>query len=219
MERINPHIQNIVAEKVLEEQQKKGVREMTGRLSASKLGWPKQWMLLNYFKVPAEQPDEYTLRKFQRGSDVEARIVEWVNPKRKQEAVVYRGVVGVADMVLDCPVEVKSVTNMAFKHIQKDGPKRGHSLQGELYAKALGFDHYWLTYVASDDYRILTFEMDVTDETDKVIDQYEAQVALDLVPTFEPEEKWQELPKYNNYPEWMKLSEEEIAEKLKAFKK
>lgn len=214
--KINPTIQNIIAEKVLEESKDK---EPSGRLSASRLGWPLQWQMLHYFKVPQKPIDEYTLRKFQRGKDVEERIMKWIapSPDKMQVEVAYRDVVGFADVVLDYPIEVKSVTNMAFKHRQKEGPAYGHRLQGELYAKALGHDTFGIAYVASDDYRVLCFEETITDEVDKVIDAYEAQVRKGTVPVFEAKEKWNAMPDYNPYVEWMDLTEEQIADKLKAL--
>lgn len=211
--KVNPIIEETIRAKVLAERED---REPSGRLSAGKLGWPLQWQLLHHFKIPTPPIDEYTLRKFQRGKDVEDRVVEWVQPNEAQKFVEYRGVVGYVDMIIDGkPYEVKSVTNMAFKYIQKEGSKRGHKLQAELYAKALGVDTYYVCYVASDDYRVLCFEEQVSDEVDKVIDRYEEQVKLGVVPVFEAEEKWQGDKKYATYPEWLKLSEEEIAEKFK----
>ena len=211
--KVNATIEETIRNKVLAENEE---REPSGRLAAGKLGWPLQWQMLWHFKVPTAPLDEYTLRKFQRGKDVEDRIVAWMEPEKTQVPVTYREVVGFADMVLDYPIEVKSVTNMAFKHIQREGPKYGHRLQGELYAKGLGFDKFGVAYVASDDYRVLCFEEEVTDETDKVIDAYEAQVKLGTVPVFEEKEPWHAIKKYSIYPDWMKLSEEEIAEKLAA---
>lgn len=213
MMKINPRIQEIITEKVLETAENK---EPSGRLSASRLGWPLQWQMLHHFKVPQKPIDEYTLRKFQRGKDVEERIMRWLtpDPKQMQVPVSYRGVVGFADVVLEYPIEIKSTTNMAFKYKQKEGTSRGHRLQGELYAKGLGFDTFAVAYVASDDYRVLCFEETVGPLTDEVIDRYDAQVKLGFVPEFIPEEKWQSSPEYNPYPEWIELSEQEIASKL-----
>lgn len=210
---VNPLIQELIAKKVLEANVEK---EPSGRLSASRLGWPLQWQMLHTFKVPQPPLDEYTLRKFQRGTDVENRIVEWLapTPQQKQVPCEYRGVVGFADVIMQYPIEIKSVTNRAFTYIQKEGSKRGHRLQAELYAKALGHSMYGVAYVASDDYRVLCFEYDVTNAVDEVIDEYENQVSLGEVPTFIAKEDWQGLAKYNIYPEWMKLSDEEIANKL-----
>ena len=209
--KVDSFIQEKIAKAVLAAQEE---REPSGRLSAGRLGHPLQWQMLHYYKVKPAKIEEYTLRKFQRGIDVENRIVEWVAPTQAQVPVTYRGVAGIADMVLDCPVEVKSVTNMAFKYLQKEGAKRGHKLQAELYAKALGFKEYMVAYVASDDYRVLCLPYEVGEEVDKVIDEYEKQVKSGIVPTFKAEEKWQSDKKYSAYPEWTKLDEQEIAEKL-----
>lgn len=214
--KINPIIEQTIAAAVIAANVD---REPSGRLSASRLGWPLQHQMLHYYKVPQKPIDEYTLRKFQRGKDVEERIMKWLapDPSKMQVEVSYRNVVGIMDVLLEYPIEVKSCTNLAFKFKQKEGSSRGHRLQGELYAKSLGFDTFGVAYVASDDYRVLCFEEAVTDETDKVIDRYEAQVALGTVPVFVAEEKWQADPKYNPYPEWMELSEQEIAAKLEAL--
>jgi hypothetical protein len=173
--------------------------------------------MLHYYKVPQRPVDEFTLRKFARGNDVEQRIVQWVEPKRYQEACSYRGVAGIADMVLEYPIEIKSTTNMAFKYKAKEGPSLGHKLQGELYAKALGYDKFAIAYVASDDYRVLCFEEEVTGNVDKIIDEYEAQVATGQVPVFVAREKWHEKEDYNPYFEWMKLDDKGIADKLSSM--
>lgn len=212
--KVNPSIQRAIEERVLADREE---REPSGRLSASRLGWPLQWMMLHTYKVPSEPVDVYTLMKFARGKDVEARIVEWLKAEKTQVPVEYRGVVGFADLVLEYPIEVKSVTNMSFRHIQKEGPKRGHRLQGELYAKALGFDTFGVAYVASDDYRVLCFEEKVSGEVDSVIDEYTAQVALGKVPVFAEKEVWQSKKDYSLYPEWMKLSQDEIDAKMKNY--
>src|SRR3990167_3054863 len=138
MNNVNSKIQDLIDKKVVEEQ-RESEREMSGRLSAGKLGFPVQWQLLNYFKVLPAKFDAFTLKKFQRGKDVENRIIDWIEPQEKQKEVEYRGVVGFVDAILDgVPLEIKSTTNLAFKYIQKGGIKRGHKLQAEFYALALG---------------------------------------------------------------------------------
>jgi hypothetical protein len=211
--KVNPHIQELIDKRVLAENQE---REPSGRLSASRLGWPLQWQMLWHYKIPQEANDAFTLRKFQRGHDVEERLMKWLaaRPEDMQVPVTYRGIVGIADVILEYPVEVKSTTNRAFRYKQKDGPSRSHVLQGELYAKALGYTKFGVAYVASDDYRVLCFEEEVTGEVDAVIDVYERQVETGIVPLFEAKEQWQALAEYNPYPEWMDLNEEEIADKL-----
>ena len=211
---VNPIIEETIAKKILSERED---REPSGRMSASRLGWPLQWQMLHTLKVEPVPLDEYTLRKFQRGHDVEDRVVSWLDLQEDQKQVEcnYRDVVGFCDIIMQYPIEIKSVTNRAFSYLQKEGTKRGHRLQGELYAKALGFDKFGVAYVASDDYRVLCFEEEVTDEVDQVIDRYEAQLKKKQVPVFEAEEVWQGDKKYNNYPDWMKLSQEEIDEVIK----
>lgn len=212
--KINAQLQELIAKEVLSRAVEK---EPSGRLAASRLGWPSQWQMLHHLKIPAKPFDEFTLRKFQRGKDVEDRIVEWVKPPQAQVAVEYRGVPGIADMIIDYPIEVKSVTNASFKYLQKEGTKRGHRLQGELYAKALGYSKFAVAYVASDDYRVLCIEEEVTDEVDKIIDEYEAQMAIGAVPIFVPKEKWHGMPEYSPYPEWAKLDDKEIASNLSSM--
>jgi hypothetical protein len=210
---INPLIEETIRKAVLEEYEEK---EPSGRISASKLGWPLQWQILHTLKVPPAPIDEFTLRKFQRGHDVEDRVMKWlaVQDDQMQVPCTYRGVVGYADLVLAYPWDIKSVTNRAFSYIQKEGSKLGHRLQTECYAKALGHTRYGIAYVASDDYRVLGFEHEVTDEVDKVIDEYEAQMEKLEVPVFEPREPWQANKQYNNYPEWSDLDRDQIDAKL-----
>ena len=211
--KINTKIEEIIREKTLASRIEK---EPSGRLSASRLGWPLQWQMLHYYKIPQKEVDEFVLRKFARGEDVEERIMKWLSPAETamQVPVEYRGVVGFVDVVLDYPIEIKSVTNKNFSYIQKDGIKRGHKLQAELYAKSLGYDKYAVAYVASDDYRVLCIEDTVTDDVDTIIDEYEQQVLTGIVPIFQETESWQKLEEYNSYPEWMKLDQEQINEKL-----
>lgn len=215
--KVNAIIEELIKAKVLANRVDK---EPSGRLAASRLGQPLQWQMLHYYKVPTKPIDEYTLRKFARGEDVEDRIMQWLapSPDKMQVPVTYRGVLGFADLVLEYPIEIKSITNAAFKYKQREGASYSHRLQAMLYAKGLGSQKFAVAYVASDDYRVLCFEYDVTDEVDKVIDAYEAQVKLGTVPIFEAKEKWQSMLDYNPYPEWMKLDEEQIAEKLKLIK-
>lgn len=214
--KINPTIQEIIAAKVLETSEEK---EPSGRMSASRLGWPLQWQMLHYYKVRSKGLDEYTLRKFQRGKDVEERIMKWLatSDDRMQVPVEYRGVVGIMDVLLEYPIEVKSVTNAAFKYKQKEGPSRAHRLQAMLYAKAKGFDTYGVAYVASDDYRVLCFEDQVTDELDEVITRYDKQIESGIVPMFKEEENWQGDIKYNSYPEFKMLDEIGIARQLSSM--
>lgn len=229
---IDEGINRMIAERVIaNDREHQKLHNPSGKLSASMLGQPLQWQILSVFGMRGEH-DEYTLRKFQRGKDVEDRIVGFLKTVSTQERVEYRGVSGVLDFVADTsqgwdfnrgtiPVEVKSVTNMKYKRILMAGaPDRGHALQGALYALAKGSEWFAVTYVASDDYRVRTYLMPTMEwqpEVDKIIDDFNAQVLTGRVPVFVPKEAWQANKKYNNFPEWSELSEEEIEAKLQGM--
>lgn len=204
----------------------------SGKLSASMLGQPLQWQILKSMGVPQKEVDEYVLRKFKRGNDVEDWFLKAIpNVLERQKFVEYRNVVGYVDSIVDtcdwefpigvAPLEVKSVSNMKFKRIVASGqPDRGHALQNALYAIAEKKNSFAVSYIATDDYRIQTYILSTADwlpDVDKIIDRYDAQKALGRVPVFVAEEKWQANADYNNYPEWSDLSQEEIDLKLEKF--
>lgn len=202
----------------------------SGKLSASMLGKPLQSQILKAKGVPQKALDPYTLRKFQRGNDVEKWLVS-VLPGlvTTQKFVEYRGVVGYVDAVVSTnaweknfgiiPLEVKSVTNAKYKMISKSGQAdRGHILQSTLYALSQASGHFAITYVASDDYRVNTFVYKTSDyatEVNRIIDAYDKQLATGRIPEFKAEEKWMTNPKYADYPEFIGLTEEECNKKFK----
>lgn len=203
----------------------------SGKLSAGMLGQPVQWQILKTIGVPQREIDNYTLRKFLRGEHVE----EWLMGHipgiiERQKFAEYRGVIGYCDALVDCstwdsrkgvtPVEVKSVSNMKYKRIiQEAAPDHSHRLQATLYALAFEAEYYCIAYVATDDYRVTCYVCP-TESTvsgvEYVIDEYEAATAAGIVPEFEAIESWQKSDKYNNYPDFMSLSEAEIEAKLEA---
>lgn len=205
----------------------------SGKLSASALGSPLQWQILKSLGVPEKPHDEYTLRKFKRGKDVEQwflSLVPGLIIPEKQEFVEYRGVVGYMDAWVDTeawefplgemPLECKSTANSSFKYIVKEGPKIGHKYQAGLYALGRAVKHYAISYVATDDYRVQTYVLDVEEvekDINNIIDLYNSQKATGKVPVFVAKEKWQADPKYNNYPEWSNLDEAGCAKKLAEF--
>ena len=209
------------------------IREAThkssGKLSAGSLGDPLQHQILHSIGVPKDKLQEYTIRKFRRGNHVEDWLRENMpNLVEKEKFVEYRGVVGYIDAFVNMegwdvgkglmPHEIKSVTNASFKWIKKGGVKRNHALQGCLYALATESPQFMLHYVASDDYRVESFLVDVKDwqkEVEQIIDDYNKQKALGIVPVFEAKEKWQEDKKYNSFSRFLELSEKEIEELLK----
>src|SRR3990167_129006 len=217
---IDHYLDRLISEKLVAIQEN---REPSGKLSASKLYWPLQWQILAArFKMKLEV-DEYTLRKFQRGKDVENWFVKQIEPVESQKFLEYRGVIGFCDSIVDTskwdttlgeiPLEVKSVTNMKFKRLEASGADAGHILQNAFYALALGKEHHAITYIASDDYRILTSihkTSDSKDEIEKIITEFEEAMKLETIPLFVPRAKWQETLKYNSFPLFAGLNADEL---------
>lgn len=215
-----------------ENDEKEAAYKGSGRLSASQLGWPLQWQILKSMGVQPPPPDAYTLRKFARGNHVEDWFIRYLpNLIDKQQKVEYRGAAGKYDALVDTlgwdfnvgviPIEVKSVTNAKFRYIkQRKSSDRAHLLQGGFYALALNKPSFGIAYVASDDYRVrihIHSVRDIERDINAIISKFDAQMSLGVVPIFEPEEDWQKNIKYNMYPEWSELSEDEIKSKLKKY--
>lgn len=216
------YLDKLIGENLLAKQEAEK-REGSGKLSAGKLFWPLQHQILVVKLGLKSEHDEYTLRKFQRGKDVEDWFIKQIQPKDSQKFLEYRGVIGFCDSIADTskwdtpiddiPLEVKSVTNMKFKRIEAQGADRGHILQNALYALALGTPYHAIAYIASDDYRVLTTIHKTEDskvEIDKIIDEFNEAFKLDTIPRFEPREKWQANIKYNNFPQYAGMTEEEL---------
>lgn len=203
-------------------------RVPSGKLSASKLYWPLQWQILSVRFGLKSEFDEYTLRKFQRGHDVEEWFIKQISPVDTQKFLEYRGVIGFCDSIVETskwdnnigtiPLEVKSVTNMKFKRIEKSGADEGHILQNALYALALEKPYHAITYIASDDYRVLTTihkTADSKEAVDKIIDEFNEAMKLETIPKFEPRAKWQADITYNNFPQFAGMTEKELEEAYK----
>ena len=217
------YLDRLIDEKLLAGQEN---REPSGKLSASKLYWPLQWQILATQFGLKSNIDAYTLRKFQRGHDVEDWFVKQIEPKEKQKFLEYRGVIGYCDSIVDTkdwdnpigiiPLEVKSVTNMKFKRIESQGADEGHVLQNAFYGLATNSKYHAITYIASDDYRISTLIYKTTDsknDIDLIIDEFEEAVKSKTIPLFKPRQDWQANIKYNNFPEFAGLTAQELREK------
>lgn len=213
-------LDRLISERLSE---KKEERTPSGKLSASKLNWPLQWQILATQFGLVSHFDDYTLRKFQRGHDVEDWFINQISPLEKQKFLEYKDTIGYCDAIIDTkdwdnkvgivPLEVKSVTNAKFKRIAGQGPDKSHLLQNALYALALNSEYHAITYIASDDYRILTFiekTEEHKDEIDKIIKEFNEAVKAKIIPVFEPREKWQADSKYNSFPLFAGLNEEQL---------
>jgi hypothetical protein len=226
------HLDKLISQRLLEQNDTERANHVSsGKLSASMLGQPLQWQILKVIGVPAKPFDEYTLRKFKRGKDIENWFISEVSPNFKQPFVEYRSTVGYVDLILTqnesfdfplgiVPHEVKSVANAKYKRIGKAGEAdRSHKLQATLYALAKNSDYYAIDYIASDDLRIETWIYETKDtkgEVDDIITKFQEQLKLKVVPVFEEIEAWQKNPIYQNYPEWATLTAEECMNKLKS---
>jgi hypothetical protein len=214
------------------DKERESSHESSGKLTASMLGMPMQWNILKVIGVPKDPMDEYTLRKFVRGRQIE----EWLRENlpgiiNREKFVEYKNTIGFVDALVDMrdwnlpdlgviPHEIKSVTNAAFKWIIKEGGAReNHRLQATLYALALGASHYVIEYLASDDLRVETFlyeTKDTSEQVEKEIEDFHNQLATRIVPVFTPTYGWTEKKEYNSYLRFVNLTEKEIEEVLKA---
>lgn len=187
----------------------------SGKLAPSRLAWPLQWQVLYAKGVPGAPVDDYTLRKFVRGKQVEEWLCKNLPIVRQQEEKTYRGITGFADGFVDTttwgfkvgvvPIEIKSVANSKFKRIKRSGPDRSYLLQTAFYALADSSPNFVICCVASDDLRLLVTIHDTSEyqeEIDRIIDLFNLQMESGEVPCFEPTESWQSNLKYNRYPDW-----------------
>jgi hypothetical protein len=196
----------------------------SGKLSASRLNDPVQWQILHTLATDQDEIDDYTLRKFLRGKQVEDWYVSEIHPIETQKFVEYRNCVGYIDAIVDTkdwdfpsgviPLEIKSTSNAKFKRIVKQGADKGHILQAGFYAICLKSDRFAVSYVATDDYRIKTFlfeTKDVRDEIDQIITTFNDAKKVGTIPVFVAREKWQSNPDYNRYFNFIELDEKQLA--------
>ena len=206
----------------------------SGKLSAGMLGKPLQWQILKILGVPTKDFDEYTLRKFLRGKQIEQWLISEIpDVVETNKFVEYKDCVGYVDAVVDTkdynyklgtiPHEIKSVANRKFKRIEKaNDADRSHKLQAGLYALAMGSEHFAIDYAASDDLRIKSFVYEtigIKAEIDNIIKVFYETLESKIVPVFQPCELWQENPKYSDYPEWQELNLEELKNKKNEISK
>lgn len=193
--------------------------ESSGKLSAGQLGKPLLEQVLKLIGVPGDPFDDYTLRLFERGKQVEKWLVDIIAPDQKEQQLVeYRDCIGYVDAVIKgVPYEVKSVKGSQWKWLTKEGAKSGHKLQAGLYALGLKSDTYKIIYVCADDFRTMVCELNTADISpliDKAIDEVDRALKARTLPPFVAKEKWQENPKYSSYSEWISLSPELAMSKL-----
>lgn len=199
----------------------RALHEPSGRLSASILYKPLLEQVLKILGVPEKPFDDYALRLFARGKQVE----EWVCsmlPGEEQKEVSYRNVVGVVDKLHEGQViEVKSVKRSQWRWLKKEGVKWSHALQATLYALALEKTEFTVTYACADDFETMSFTHNVDnykDDVDRIISEVANALKSGVLPEFKARETWQEKPeyasRYSTFPDWVGLSVEDMMLKL-----
>lgn len=213
----------IIAKNLRERHEKEQAeRERSGKLSASRLYKPLLEQVLYLIGVPEKPIDDYTLRLFERGKQVEDWVVNMLPDGAEQEEVEYRNCIGYIDKMLDHPIEVKSVKSTQWRWLEKDGAKWSHKLQGGLYALGKASDKYTIAYVVADDFRTFTYTgrtEDIKSDIDAIISEVGNQLKTGRLPEFKPREDWQAKPeyqKYSGYPEFVHLTPDLATKKLKA---
>lgn len=198
----------------------------SGKLSASSLSKPLLWQVLKYLEVPRAE-DDYLAMKFERGRDIEKSFLKRLdkNIEAYQKEVSYMNCIGLVDAMYRTqeygilPLEVKSVTSFKFRHIKAEGvPDEQYQLQGTLYAMAEKKHKYLISIVNADDFRSMTFILNTETlkrEITRIIELYDKTLKTRQFPVFTPRYKWQENPKYQDYPEFSKLTATQSLELLK----
>jgi hypothetical protein len=232
---IDQHLDRKIGKILMEANKKeRAEHKSSGKLSAFMLNWPLQHIMLKLKGIDPDPLEEYVIRKFKRGRDIEDWLVGHIdNVIERQKFVEYRNTIGYIDALVDSkgyehecgiiPHEVKSVANAKFKRIESSGLiDTGHALQAAFYAVAGGYKWFAVDYVAADDLRILTM-VDKTENYQFLIDaritEVEGQLTTGIVPVFEAREKWQADAKYNSYKGWLNLTQDEINSKLQTLQK
>ncbi len=212
----------VIARNLREQHEKeKAEHEPSGKLSGSQLSKPLLEQVLKILGVPEKPFDDYTLRLFERGKQVEDWVCSMLDGE-EQVKIEYRDCIGFADKVIDgVPVEIKSVKSTQWKWLQSQGSKWGHDLQNGLYALALQSGTYKIVYVNSNDFQTLEFTKntkDIAPEVEEIITEVKSQLISGVLPEFKAREKWHEKPdyaKYSSHPDWISLSSETAMKKLK----
>jgi len=196
-------------------------------LSPNAFGNPLQWQVLDVLGVEAKPFETYTKLLFERGYDVEKKILSILGGQQ-QTFVSLGKICGFCDVILDTkdwdiplgviPFDIKSIGGMKMKRIKSaKGADMKAILQTCFYAMALGKDDFGVIYVNADAYDIETFTYRTKDVEPLVLNeikQFEEAMNKCEVPVFEAKEAWQKNAKYNNFKDWMDLSKEECQKKL-----
>ena len=223
----------IEADLLAKNEEQRANHKSSGKLSASMLGDPTQWQILKILGTETKPLEEYVIRKFLRGNQIEDWAITMIPDVLEQQKLIeYKDCIGFADAIVDTkewdnkvgviPVEVKSVGNFKFKRIVSNKEADiGHILQAGYYALGLEKEHFAVMYCATDDLRVKIFiykTEDYREEIDGIIDKFYKTLKSGEIPIFEPKVDWQKSLKYNKFPSWATLTEEEIKVKYQSLK-
>ena len=169
--------------------EKEATHEPSGKLSASMLYQPLRFQVLKSIGAPRKPMEAYTLGKFDRGDEVEAKVAlvtkDFGALVEQQKFVEYREAIGYVDMVVNTdlmpykmglmPWEIKSVTNAKLKRINVTGVDYHYQMQACFYALAMGLKHYAVVIASGEDNRMTTYVYPVESmqrEVDHAIGEY-----------------------------------------------
>lgn len=221
------NIERVVDDYLLETDKKRREEHIaSGYLSAGRLDKSILENALYLLGVPRDKPIEaYTLKKFARGNQVEQWYIDIftelgliADSQIYHEYITPEGfkVIGYQDIQLkedEYPIEVKSIKNSEFKHIEKEGVKKGHALQVATYALAKGVEFGKVLYAAADDLRTKEFLVNAKElqpEIDNIAKLTYSVLNSKKLPKFIPRNSFQSLlifKDYTDYPEWIAPNE------------
>lgn len=212
---LSQSLDKLITEKLISAREaEKANRKPSGKLSASKLWWPRLWWWLEKNGYEQPTPDEFSLRKFLRGKQIEDWLVSQMKGVVKtQEFVEYRDAIGYIDAVVDTedydlnvgeiPHEIKSISNAKYRRVlTKKEPDKSHLAQASFYAMATKKTHFGIIYVSTDDLRLNHWIFETKDYqtlVDSLIDEYGETIKLTERPPFEPREDWQKKETYSPF--------------------
>jgi hypothetical protein len=228
-------INELIDNYLIQENEKRDLKhKSSNKLTASFLYKPKRFQLLKYLGVDKKKPDTYSLRKFERGEQIEKAYLDKLAKlellKDRQIEIEYRGVMGVLDALVNhkrlgdglgtIPHEVKSVTAGHFKWLKKaDNAPEGYVLQGGLYALATKRRYFSIDCICSDDQRELFFINEtsrIKRKINNIIDEFEEMLEKKTIPQWEVKAEWQNNPDYMDYDlKWVTYNEAEFRRELK----
>jgi len=234
--KLEPAIDTHIKRQIRKEYEKKNLlHEPSGKLSAGLLGKPLLERVLHIIGVPGKPHDDYTLGLFRRGDMVETDMLHLLEPDETQVRVEYQNTIGYIDAMKGGVIyEVKSVKNSQVQYLDPNNPKtrkgadgkmskvyngvkRGHALQGGLYALALNKPSFVIIYASADDLQLLPHVIEtgeVQGMIEHAIKETYDQLESHELPEWKSIEPWQENSQYSGYPDWMTLSPTEAMSKL-----